>query len=67
MWRHKTFTAVQNIWPFPCFKGSRLIGRKEERVGTDRERGVEGEFVERPWRSGDLVEAYPLVGDLVDT
>lgn len=39
---------------------------KETGFKTNRERGVEGEFVERLWRSGDLVELYPLVGDLVD-
>lgn len=33
---------------------------------TDLERGVEGECVEWLWRSGDAVEAYPLLGDLVD-
>lgn len=38
----------------------------EEGLKTDRERGVEGEFVARLWQSGDLVEAYPFVGDLVD-
>lgn len=43
-----------------------MLGRKEEGSRTDRERGVEGEFVERLWRSGDLVEVNPLVGDLVD-
>lgn len=42
------------------------MGRKEQGLRTDRERGVEGEFVVRLWRSGDLLEAYPLVGDLVD-
>lgn len=42
--------------------GSLLLGA----AGVLRERGVEGEFVERLWRSGDLVEVYPLLGDLVD-
>ncbi len=63
---HETFTTVQRVSSFPCFKESTLIGRKAEGLRTDRERGVEGEFVERLWRSGDLVEVYPLVGDLVD-
>lgn len=33
---------------------------------TDLERGVDGDCAEWLWRSGDAVEAYPLLGDLVD-
>lgn len=66
--------ASWNIHIHNSTKGSRhshaaQVNSYQEKMGgrTDRERGVEeGEFVERLWRSGDLVEAYPLVGDLVD-
>lgn len=66
VFHHESFTTAQRVSSFSCFRESTLMGRGEEGLRTDRERGVEGEFVDRLWRSGDLVEAYPLVGDLVD-